>query len=144
MEERYEFGSDEWVAFAKRYVEGALAERDLTGVDVEFCEEYTDPPDHLACGERSIGWHLIVRDGEVSVDRGVIDARTKIVADYATIKEVARQVIDPDDGEQGRRIARLLREAIAAGKFTPPSGADDLSGVPELGGLHNALAVRTR
>ena len=85
MVDKYEFASPEWAEYASEWVENALADADLEGVDVEFCEEFTDPPAHLAGETGTTGWHMVIKDGEVNVGYGVIDAKTKIVADYQTI-----------------------------------------------------------
>lgn len=145
MAEKYEFASPEWVACAREWVENALVDTDLEGVDIEFCEEFTDPPAHLAGDSGSTGWHMVIKDGKATVGHGVIDARTKIVADYQTILPLARMITDPTDEKKVAEMQKIITTAIAAGKFTPPSNMNTPgTSVPELGGLHNALAVRTR
>ena len=145
MAEKYEFASPEWVAYAREWVENALVDTDLEGVDIEFCEEFTDPPAHLAGDSGSTGWHMVIKDGKATVGHGVIDARTKIVADYQTILPLARMIADPTDEKKVAEMQKIITTAIAEGKFTPPSNMNTPgTSVPELGGLHNALAVRTR
>jgi hypothetical protein len=145
MADKYEFASSEWVGYASEWVENALADADLEGVDVEFCEEFTDPPAHLAGETGTAGWHMIIKDGEVNVGYGVIDAKTKIVADYQTILPLALMITDPTDEKLVAEMTKIITTAIAEGKFTPPSNMDTPgTSVPQLAGLHNALAVRTR
>ncbi len=145
MTEKYEFASPEWVDYAREWVEKALGDADLEGVDIEFCEEFTDAPAHLAGESGSTGWHMVIKDGKATVGHGVIKARTKIVADYQTILPLARMITDPSDEKQVAEMQKIITAAMAEGKFTPPSDMNTPgTSVPQLGGLHNALAVRTR
>jgi hypothetical protein len=52
--------------------------------------EFTDPPAHLSLGGGSIGWHLVIADGQLEVATGVVDADVKIIADYPTALVLAR------------------------------------------------------
>lgn len=145
MTEKYEFASPEWADYAREWVENALIDADLAGVDIEFCEEFTDPPAHLAGESGTTGWHMVIRDGEATVGHGVIDARTKIVADYQTILPLARMITDPTDEKKVAEVQKIITTAMAEGKFTPPTDTNTPgASVPQLGGLHNALAARTR
>ncbi len=144
MTEKYEFASPEWVDYAREWVEKALVDADLAGVDIEFCEEFTDAPPHLAGESGSTGWHMVIVDGTARVADGVIDARTKIVADYQTILPLARMIIDPSDEKQAAEMQKIISMAMAEGKFKPPSNMSTPgTSVPQLAGLHNALAERT-
>ena len=144
MAESYEFASPEWANYAREWVENALVDADLEGVDIEFCEEFTDAPEHLAGDSGSTGWHMVIKNGKATVGHGVIDARTKIVADYQTILPLARMSTDASDEKQVAEIQKIITTAIAEGKFTPPSNMNTPgTSVPQLAGLHNALAART-
>ena len=140
----YDFAGPEWIEHAQRWIEHALAHVDLTDLDVEFCEEFTDPPSHLSPDGAPVAWHLIISGGAVVVAGGVIEARTKLVADYDTMLPIARAKIDPGDALQIAEITKTLGDAIADGTFTPPAEGITPTDIPALADLHNEMAKHTR
>jgi len=47
FEHRIEFGSDEWIACARDFLERAAGERDLGGARFSLCETFVDAPPHF-------------------------------------------------------------------------------------------------
>lgn len=119
-------------------VEEGLAGKDLTGVDVAICEEFTDPPEHLLVdGAETIGWHLRVVDGVVRVGRTPInDADFKLIGDYDALLPLARRTTaenaEVDDWEK----------AVAAGKARVEGSVDAFGLIAALD-LHDLMAART-
>jgi ketosteroid isomerase-like protein len=142
---KFEYMSSEWVNHARSFVTRTLRDVDLSGIEVEFCEELTNAPSHLANGGQSIGWHLVIRDGQVRVGAGVIDAQTKVVASYSRMLPLARTAIDHADPEAVARLERTAATLIAEGALVPPAdyGGTPAARIPELAGLHNEMAAHT-
>ena len=143
MRPRLRFASREWVDELRRVVLDHLASVDLTGIDYSVSEELTDPPPALAPnGERSIGWHLRIRDGAVEVrDATLADATVRIVADYATVEPIARTVLGHEAAVR-HSVDRLLADARTAGRFAMYGEPREPDVLRQLD-LHDVMAVRT-
>ena len=145
MDEKYEFCSKQWVAFAKEYLQGAAVGEDLSGVSVTFNEVFTDAPSHLdPDDEGRIGWYLRVENGNVEVERGILDqADLTITVDYTTILPLARMVFEGNP-EGVLEAQETMVAAAAAGKKMKREGNDAATAsLSFMGGLHDALAQRT-
>ena len=143
-EEQLAFCSQAWVDYARRYLQRASANADLSGVSVTFNEVFTDAPselDHDSDGR--VGWYLRVHDGKLEVDRGILEAADlRITADYATTLPLARMVFsgNPDSVQEA---ARLVAVATEAGKMHRDGDEGVLATLPWLVKLHDVLAERT-
>lgn len=146
MSEKLEFASADWVSAMRSIIEGKLGEGkvDLTGIAYSFCEEFTDPPEHLRVGgSKSIGWYFRIGDGRVEVGQGVLDdADVKIVADYATVLPLARTVF-ADDPQAAAQAAKLMEEAAASGKIRREGDATAAAAIPALATIHDDIARLT-
>lgn len=104
----YEFMSVPWIAMARREITNALSQRELAVRPFTLSEEFTDPPQHLARGARTIGFFVRVGEGRVEVgDRPAPDADCRVISDYTDAVALARDrdaaTVDPEQAE--RRIA---------------------------------------
>ena len=48
MSDKFEFAGPEWVDVVRECIEALSCGHDLAGMNVSFCEEFTDPPAHLS------------------------------------------------------------------------------------------------
>ena len=144
MNEKYEFCSKKWVAFANEYLQGAAVGEDLSGISVTFNEVFTDAPPHLdPDDEGRIGWYLRVEDGEVEVERGILDqADLTITVDYATVLPLARMVFEGNP-EAAAEALETMAAANTAGKVKREGDESAMVSLSFMGGLHDALAQRT-
>ena len=144
MNEKYEFCSKKWVAFANEYLQGAAVGEDLSGISVTFNEVFTDAPPHLdPDDEGRIGWYLRVEDGEVEVERGILDqADLTITVDYATVLPLARMVFEGNP-EAAAEALETMAAANTAGKMKREGDESAMVSLSFMGGLHDALAQRT-
>ena len=144
MNEKYEFCSKKWVAFANEYLQGAAVGEDLSGISVTFNEVFTDAPPHLdPDDEGRIGWYLGVEDGEVEVERGILDqADLTITVDYATVLPLARMVFEGNP-EAAAEALETMAAANTAGKMKREGDESAMVSLSFMGGLHDALAQRT-
>ncbi|HEX2038181.1 MAG TPA: hypothetical protein VHF47_00450 [Acidimicrobiales bacterium] len=144
MPDKHEFGSPAWVEAVRPVVERLLADHDLKGVEYAFCEEFTDPPDHLRRdGSSAIGWHFRITGGQVLVGDGPLDdADVRIVADYHTVLPLARVVLAEHDDLEGFR--RTVEEAAAAGKLRREGNASRVPRFLVAVDFHDPIARLTR
>ena len=144
MNEKYEFCSKKWVAFANEYLQGAAVGEDLSGISVTFNEVFTDAPPHLdPDDEGRIGWYLRVEDGKVEVERGILDqADLTITVDYATVLPLARMVFEGNP-EAAAEALETMAAANTAGKMKREGDESAMVSLSFMGGLHDALAQRT-
>ena len=135
---RFEFCSDDWIAVAREFIEQRSEGADLAGISVTFNEVFTDPPAHLdPDGAGKIGWYLRIADDRIEVSPGVLpEADARATVDYQTVLPAARRLsTDPPLDEE-------TQQALAAG--IRREGDDSvLRELKWLGGLHDAMAVRT-
>ena len=138
MADKVEFASPEWVTVARQAVLEFSEGFNFGEIDTSFCEEFTDPPTHLSPDGSSVGWHLVVRDGTVTVRDGVLeDAEVRITIPYEKVLPFARLTNAEADGparEEHRRnnVSRMGDiEAFRA------------LGLPWAGKLHDILAAVT-
>jgi hypothetical protein len=138
-----EFGSVEWVDLIRSIVTSRISAAALEGVTFSLSEEFTSPPAHLVRhGSPSIGWHLKIADGQISVADVPLDrADVAIVADYATVLPLARLHLHGE--EPPPEVAAALRDAAAAGKFRQQGSLDDEPDCLKRINLHDALAAET-
>lgn len=143
-DERFEFCSQAWVDYARKYIEEASADTDLEGISVSFNEVFSDAPPGLDPDEEGrIGWFLRVRDGRLEVDRGILEqADLRITADYATTLPLAR-IIFSGNPEGAREAMQLVSDATAAGKMRREGNDAVMATLPWLARLHDVLARRT-
>ncbi len=143
MSDGLEFASPEQVDVIREAIEERFAAVDLSGVEVTFCEEFTDSPDHLRePGEERVGWYLRVRDGQVEVGRRVVDiADARVVADYATTLPLAR-IVYGDDRQGAAKAAKLAAEASTAGRMRFEGDRRALARLP-MALVHDDMARRT-
>ncbi len=144
MNEKYEFCSKKWVAFANEYLQGVAVGEDLSGISVTFNEVFTDAPSHLdPDDEGRIGWYLRVEEGKVEVERGVLDqADLTITVDYKTVLPLARMVFEGNP-EAATEAQETMAAAAAAGKVKREGNDAAMASLLFMGGLHDALAQRT-
>lgn len=146
---KFEFCSKDWVSVARDYLIDAVGDADLGSASFSFCEIFTDPPAHLLDeGETEIGWHLILANGELTINSGVLaDADLRIIADYTLILPLAQ--IAFKDNPEGIAIAQKITEAAAAsGKMKREGDDKAFADMPPalaaaFAGLHDFLAHRT-
>jgi hypothetical protein len=140
--ERYEFGSRVWLARIHELVRELLSGVDLTGIDYSSSEEYLDPPAHLA-RPGGLGWHMIVRDGQLILGEGPLrDAQRAITADYSVVAPLASVVYrDNPDGEALVRAA--AQKAAAQGLLSARGDKPPSAVLPQLAALHDRVAEMT-
>ena len=116
MADKREFASTEWVEAMREVVLGLLGGVDLSGIAFAFCEEYTDPPEHLRTGGRS---RSAGTSGSPTARprsaRVCSPTPTSRIADYQTVLPLTRSVF-AGDLEAGKQAAKVMQEAAAAGK----------------------------
>lgn len=145
---KYEFCSEAWVALARDYLVNAVGDADFGDAGFSFSETFTDAPANLAESDStSTGWYVIVADGELRVEKGILpDADIRITADYATVLPLARMVFEGNP-EGVAEAAKLGAAAAAAGKMSTEGDMTAMAKVPTLAAafakLHDALARRT-
>ena len=144
--EKHPFCSAAWVGVARDYILTQCAENDLSGIEMTFCEKFTDAPDDVATeAARITGWHCRIRGGEVEVVHGVLaDADLTITADYEIVVPLARMVFEGNP-EGAAAAQKVVAEATAQGKMKREGkdGATGLGAVPFLAGFHDAMARQT-
>ncbi len=143
MSDPVEFASAEWVDAIREAIVERFAAVDLAGVEVSFCEEFTDPPAHLRQpGEDRIGWYLRVHDGQLEVGRGVLEVSdARVVADYASTLPLAR-IVYADGPSSAAEAAKLAAAANKQGKLRFEGDQRVLARLPMLL-VHDDLARRT-
>lgn len=141
---KHEFAGAGWVAEMRRIVGDLLRPHDLTGIEYAFCEEFTDPPDHLRRdGAPTIGWHLRIAGGRVEVgDTPIDDVDFKIVADYQAVLPLARAVFAGHPDPAG--LKRLLDDTVAAGKIRQEGDRSRAPGFFASLDLHDPIARLTK
>jgi hypothetical protein len=137
--DKIEFMSPPWIDMAKSQIMRILAGENLAAVNYTFCEEFTDPPEHLRrSGEATIGFYIRIDYGRVEIgDHPIDDADLKIVSDYEDALKVARDpnalAADPE----------LMRERVAAGRLKIIGSPLDAPQILKDLNIHMLLAPRT-
>lgn len=146
---KFEFCSEEWVAVARDYLKDAVEGSDLGSASFSFGEIFTDPPAHLLeSGDTEIGWHMILTNGELIVNKGVLaDADMRITADYTLILPLA-QTAFKDNPEGMANAQKVMATAAASGKMKREGDDKAFANLPPalgaaFAGLHDFLALRT-
>ncbi len=139
---QYEFGSPDWVEAVHNIVKELLASERLDGIDFSLSERFDNPPEHLA-KYAPLGWHLIVRDGQLQLGHGPLEKADRMnIADYQAVLPLA--IIDlekePDKLEMFQEMAGKL---LADGKIRS-NGSPSSSVFPSLAQLHDRIARITR
>ena len=147
--EKAEFCSETWVSIVREYLTEALSGKNLEGIQFSFCEVFTDPPAHLLeQDETKIGWYVAVANGELTVNRGLLeDADYTITCDYQTVLPLARMVFG-DSPEGAAKAQKAVETATAEGKMKREGDPEAIAKYPVLAAaftkLHDTLARRTR
>ena len=141
MPEKFEAGSQQWIDALGETLDEALADVDLTGVQVAFYEECLNPPAHLlAEGETSVAWSVQIDERGGTVSRGrIADPDLFLEADYTAILGIAhRSVSDPE-------LARVMADLQAKGLLR--RGGDGSKMPPHVGAawgkVHDEMTKRT-
>ena len=142
--EKHRFCSAAWVGVARDYIVAQCAENDLSGIEMTFCEKFTDAPDDIATeADSATGWNCRISGGEVEVFHGVLaDADLTITADYETVVPLARTVFEGNP-EGTAAAQKVVQEATAQGRMKCEGEGQGMGSVPFLAGLHDALAHQT-
>lgn len=121
--EKFEFASPEWVDMLRDLIVQGLAGKNLSGIELTLCEEYTDPPAHLRRpGSATIGFFVRIANGEVELVNNVIEGATKkLVCDYGWAKRYAMRFPDPK-----------LRERLIAEGIMRVEGENEMSNLPAV------------
>ena len=144
MESKQQFASPEWVKVARAWIQQQCQAADLSGIEMSFCERFTDPPSDLDPARRGvIGWYIRIADGEVEVESGILDdADLLITADYDTVLPLARTVFE-NNPKGAAEAAKRVQAAAAEGKMSRKGDETKLASVPFFAGMHDVLARRT-
>jgi len=137
----YEFCSVEWVRAARDFILSAADGADLAATNITFNEVFADAPGHLDPDEQGrIGWFLRISDGNIEVDRGVLDNPDLLIkGDYATIVPLARMVF-ADNPELAAEAQTLAEDAMQKGLMSREGDESAMADLPWLAGLHDAMA----
>jgi len=86
--EKWEFGSLEWCKFAAKTGVELIkqAKLDLAEYEWGFSEEYTNLPKRLLAGRDKVGWHFMIRNGEVSGDTSLPEECLNLPGFHVTIE----------------------------------------------------------
>ena len=138
---KFEFCSADWVKAAREFVLSAADGVDLANVRISFNEVFTNAPPHLDPDVQGrIGWFLNIANGEIEVERGVLDnPDIRISGDYATIVPLARMVF-ADAPELGAKAQELVEDAMNKGLMSREGDETAMADLPWLAGLHDAMA----
>ena len=141
---KHPFCSAAWVGAARDYITAQCADRDISGIEIAFCEKFTDAPQSVATEAGGItGWHCRIGGGKVEVGLGVLEnADLTITADYETVVPLARIVFagNPEGAAAARKV---VAEATAQGRMKREGNDQAMATAPFLAGLHDALARQT-
>jgi hypothetical protein len=115
----FEYMSSEWVTASSKVIQQLFAAQDLHGLSISFSEALTDSPAHLQrYGSSTIGWCIVIADGQVTVDdKPHDDATTRVVADYELFRKIQKFTFD-DSPERIKQSQAMRQEAAAQGKFS--------------------------
>ncbi len=139
MPEKVEFASLEWVAIARQELLRLSEGYDFGELSTSFCEEFTDPPAHLSMDRSSLGWHIMVHDGSVVVEAGVLEsADVMITIPYQKALWIARLTNAEADADGPARDK--FRESV---QVTGDIEAFRALELPWTGKLHDILAAVT-
>ncbi len=142
--EKHTFCSPSWVNVAREYIESQCAGKDLSEINLSFCERFTDAPPELATEDNNVtGWHIRISNGELEVGYGTIDdADLTVTADYNTILPLARTVFEGNE-EGAAEAQKIIIEAMAAGTMKREGNDAAMAPATFLAGLHDVLAKQT-
>ena len=138
-ETKYDFSSEEWVAVARKYLEGQTKDVDLSGINVSFNEVFSDAPSHLnPDAEGRIGWFIRVTDSNLEVKTGILpDPDLRVSCDYETVLPAVRRLsTDPPLEDAMRQV--LTNSIVRQGNENATADLDWMRG------LHDVMAVRTK
>ena len=140
MAEKYEMGSPQYLAHAKKLIEECIAgasAAELDGVEFSLCEVYTGVPKHIAESGRA-AWYFRLRGGELKFGtEEVDDVDFKAIVDYGTIVPLGRLHFGNDPTAEQKAQEGVMR-AVAGGKMQRIG--DQKKKPAFLDGLHDAMA----
>src|SRR5205809_860686 len=90
--ERIEFGSPDWVAAAREYLTGAVADAGARtdGLTFSICESFDGAPTHLKLPDDTAAWNAHFEKGHVTVHSGVDDTTLfRIRGSYHAVLPIA-------------------------------------------------------
>lgn len=143
--DRFEFLSDGWIDCAREYLSERLAKYkdSIKGQKWSMCELYKNAPPHLKFPDNVGSFHIIIKDGKLTVGRGGLDkCNFKVLGDYNKGWWVATGVYD-EIPERQTRIQRETRK-LFGDIFEVENGepaSREMGEIPK--GMHNHLAKRT-
>jgi len=159
---KWEFGSLKWCEFAAKTGVKLIkqAKLDLSEYEWGFSEEYTRLPKRLLAGRDKVGWHFMIRDGNVS---GGASLRKEcrvlpgfhVAIEWALIAHASSYIYDLKGQEKRTSDERILLrdlENVGIRKNTnifkseplfPPAIGKALMGI-DGEGLHNITARRLK